>query len=360
MKKISLFFILLIFINCGRNLPSPEDKYPFERKVLIEVFTSISCVYCPVAESVVSLLKVGFKDSICVIKYHIGSGDPFSSNETNERGNFYGVSALPTIFIDGIHRFTGVSGDIYKNYKDKILDRLNIKSSFLLDVQSSIINNKVEYDLSIFPSGIDTINDLLLLVILKEDSIFFNAPNGETLHNFISRKVFKQDIGTILDTLEFSGEFIIDTLWNKKRLSVACFLQDVSKKEILQSVECSVKEEKFFDISIITQDTIISGKVGKISVFPFSIINNGNVSDTITIDFPDSLSSPQDLFRSLCDSTLCYPLPYITYIQPFDTITFELHLTPQTLGTNFTTLLILPNNFPQNKKKLRFYVEATK
>ncbi len=361
MNKKFLIILFFLFITCGKDLPVPDNNFTVQRNVSVEIFTSTSCTYCPVAESVISLLKEEFKDTLNVLKFHIGTGDTFAFPGSNERGNFYSVSALPTVIIDGITKITGVSGDIYKTYKDKIRERVNLKSPVFIELEALLNINKIDYKIDIYPVDNDTFTEPKLLIILKEDSILYNASNGKTVHNFIVRRIIVQDLNSVNDTINIIGNIPLDTLWKKENLSISCILQDYSTKEVIQSKEMKVQDGSHFDFNVTTTDTILSGKIGKTSVFPLKIINTGNTSDTVIMDLPDSLSNPQDLSRSLCDSTSCYPLPLNIFLKPGDTISnFEIHIIPQNFGLNYTTLIVSSKTFPSITKELRIYVEVTK
>uniref|UniRef100_A0A7C4Y6C2 Thioredoxin-like fold domain-containing protein n=1 Tax=candidate division WOR-3 bacterium TaxID=2052148 RepID=A0A7C4Y6C2_UNCW3 len=354
-----LIAFLILFLSCGKHLPEPENPEGISRKVLIEVFTSNSCTYCPVAESIINVLKSEFKDTINIVKYHIQ--DTFSFDGSSQRAQFYGVSALPTVIIDGVSKFTGVSQDTYNKYKEEIKRRIGLKSPIGIDGSVSLTGSKITYNFKICPVLDDTLRNIEYFIIIKEDSIHFNAANGETLHNDISRIIEKNGISIIMDTTEIDGEFSISELWNKKNLEISFFIQESSSKEIIQSYELKIPFETILDFIISAQDTILSGKIGEETQFPITIKNTGNIADTIIVDLPDSLSEPQNIGKTICDSTSCYPLPLKLFLNPGDSsTTFHIGITPQVQGVNYATITYSPQKDTLIIKKLRLYVEVAK
>ncbi|KZX17444.1 MJ0307 family thioredoxin [Methanobrevibacter filiformis] len=67
--------------------------------VKVEVFTSPSCPYCPMAEELVEKAKQEIGDSIEVEVINI--------MEDRQRAVEYGVMAVPAIAIDGVVEFVG-------------------------------------------------------------------------------------------------------------------------------------------------------------------------------------------------------------------------------------------------------------
>ncbi len=367
-KRLFLSFTIL-FIFCGKNLPPPKNDYEFYKNVIAEVFTSTSCTYCPVAESLLSELKKEYKDSLIIVKYHIGSSDPFNFSGSEERQGYYGITQLPTVIFDGVNKVVGVTGSSYELYRNEIESRRELRSPFTIFLNGFINNEKINYNVKILSDySSDTIQlpeekvtKFKFFIVLCEDSIQYNAPNGLNIHNYVSRYIYSQDIpGEFDDTLIINGEIDIDTLWNKVRFTLVSYIQDIDKKEIFQSVMQKINFTSIYDFSIFTSDTIKSSNINKPVEFPLTITNTGNTSDSFYLDIPDSLLTPSTLMASLCDTFSCYPLPYIFELKPNETITsLEVHLTPQEIGNNKAVLVITSKKGGMTKL-LNLYVEASK
>lgn len=82
--------------------------------VKIEVFTSPTCPYCPMAIEVVDEAKKEFGDEIEVEKIDI--------MVDREKAIDYGLMAVPAIAINGVVRFVGAPGreELFEAISDEI------------------------------------------------------------------------------------------------------------------------------------------------------------------------------------------------------------------------------------------------
>jgi small redox-active disulfide protein 1 len=67
----------------------------------VEVFTSPTCPYCPMAEDVVNQAKEKLQDKIDVEVINIATG------EGNKKAHDYKIMAVPAVAIDGNVEFVG-------------------------------------------------------------------------------------------------------------------------------------------------------------------------------------------------------------------------------------------------------------
>ena len=87
------------------------------QKVMVELFTATWCPNCPYVESALHELKEHYGSRLSYVEYHIL--DIYEADGNSELANFYGATAYPHTFINGISDVNGGSEDSYE-----ILDEL--------------------------------------------------------------------------------------------------------------------------------------------------------------------------------------------------------------------------------------------
>src|SRR5690348_14617093 len=104
MKKIiTSLFIAVCLLNAA------AVSYAGDRMVIIERFTSSTCVPCAQNNPVMdAFLNSQDPDKVTSIAYHMNwpapGNDPmylYNPNDNNGRRTYYGVNAIPQAFMDG-------------------------------------------------------------------------------------------------------------------------------------------------------------------------------------------------------------------------------------------------------------------
>ncbi|RLF72568.1 MAG: hypothetical protein DRN55_06050 [Thermoplasmata archaeon] len=88
-----------LWVPLDGNLTSSASR----RVVLVEDFTGTWCGYCPGVEGALDRIindKRYFPDNTTIIEWHYG--DSYAYSGSNARVSFYGVSAYPTLIVDGV------------------------------------------------------------------------------------------------------------------------------------------------------------------------------------------------------------------------------------------------------------------
>ncbi len=249
------------------------------KKTIIEHFSNTRCSVCASRNPGFYSAKKE-KPKVLHIAYHPSS--PYSSClfstqnkvENDERANYYNLyGGTPTFAING-----------------------DVKSSS--DVQNAAIYNGYEtqtsplsIDIKISPSGSDSIGvrveikavnihslkDLLLYVALIEDTVFYNAPNGEKQHYDVFRKSFSGTNSKTISAPFFNGNPYIYTaniaknqLWNLKRLSALAILSTPDKSVI------QVEQSALFSNILSSQSDELLNKPFPLTLFPNPSLNTLN------------------------------------------------------------------------------------
>lgn len=218
------------------------------KQVLIEHFTNTYCSVCANANPALNanmanhpnVLRITYHPSSpyanCILNQHNVSGN-------DDRTNQYGIyGATPRIVIQGDVQPPGGNNfsnpalfDTYSGEMSPLSVEIATDTSELDSIGVSITIT-VEDDLDInqqYP---------ILYVGLAEDTIHFNAPNGENVHHNVFRKELYGSTGTGISlndvvgyqtSFNFKVERHLD--WNMERVFAFATLHDSGTNEIIQS-----------------------------------------------------------------------------------------------------------------------------
>lgn len=245
-----LFFNLIAFAQVSKN-------------IITEHFTNTVCSICPTKNSQLSN-NLSNNPNVLRISYHPSS--PYSScilNQYNVSGNdtktnSYNVyGSTPRIVIQGEVQSPSVnfsSSTLFDNYKDE-LTYLNLTLSLdTVSVLDSVKVRVVTHLVSPITNGVSSHN---LYVALAEDTVFYNAPNGESSHKNVFRNSFNGNSGASIDLSSLLvgdsivKEYVIgkDTEWNMSRVFAYALIQDPSNKDVKQAGSSSrIFENQFTSI----------------------------------------------------------------------------------------------------------------
>jgi hypothetical protein len=252
---MKIFLVAILNISCFIAF----SQVP--RQVIIEHFTNTYCSICGNTNPSLNN-NLANQPNILRISYHPSS--PYANCTLNQhnvagndaRTNQYGIyGATPRIVIQGEVQSPGGSNfsnpSLFSNYEGELspLSIEIITDTSDLDSIAVVINITVEDDLDIthqFP---------ILYAGLAEDTIQFNAPNGENNHYYVFRKELYGTMGTgisLNDIIgdQFSIEFKVvrNPQWNIDRIFAFATIQDASTNEILQSGASNFTPDYSLDI----------------------------------------------------------------------------------------------------------------
>ncbi|MBI4726696.1 Omp28-related outer membrane protein [candidate division TA06 bacterium] len=372
-KNIIIFFLLAVLGGCGKKLPTPSEKAGEQagvpRRVLLELFTTTWCTNCPVADSAAWALAMESGTDITLVEYHFtvpGSADPFIFNQADLRAAFYGIDAPPVMVCDGLSLLGGAVEyeRTYQDYKTAFSNRLLLKSPISINLSGQAQNGVIDYHLEITPQQNIIQTDLRLLLVVMEDSVTYNAPNGLDLHRFVARQIIPDYQGTSIalnygTTFTKDGSIAPDSGWNMNRLHLAAFVQSYATKEVLQSARLSLSLPAY-DFTLTAPETVKTVNKDSTAEFGFKIKNIGTVADSTYLSFPDSLST-LGVPPIFCDSAgYCYgPTKWTKKILPGDSLTnFVIHVSDSSFGYKTFVLALTSKNAPTVKRYLTFHIDV--
>jgi hypothetical protein len=232
-------YSLLLFF--GFLLLSNTNQAQVDQNVLVEHFTNTRCGTCasrnPGLRTNLSnnpeILHLTFHPSSpyssCVLSQHNKSGN-------DDRTNYYGIyGGTPRIVIQGnvVSASTNyASSSIFNPYINKT-SPFSIKVTTTKNDADSLVGNVV-----IKTIANHSYTSLNLFVPAVEDTVFYNAPNGEKEHLNVFRKAIIEQkltsIPSVGDSVVFAIENEMDNTWAPNHMYILALLQDSATKEIVQ------------------------------------------------------------------------------------------------------------------------------
>ena len=210
------------------------------QKVVVEHFTNTRCGICA-SRNPGLFTNLDQNPEILHIAYHPSS--PYSScvlNQHNkldndDRTKEYGIyGATPRIVIQGkvISASTNfASGSLFNAY-------LNKTTAFAIDADIELTHtDSITTRIAIHAVDTHSFSSLRLYVLAVEDTVFYNAPNGENEHFDVMRKVLiDQTINnlpnSVGDSVIVSWTSAVDEDWNLNRIYAIAMMQDAQRNMI--------------------------------------------------------------------------------------------------------------------------------
>ena len=233
-------------------------RYP-----LFETFTSSTCPPCtPANVQMESVFDVN-PGEYSSIKYQMswpGTGDPYYTTEGGARRTFYAINSVPRVEIDGGWDSNGnnVTQAVFDQYQ-------NVPAFVEMDATFSRFSKTVETTIEITPLADVTSNNLALFAVIYSHRDTANVKtNGETEFINVVKKMMPSSSGqsissltsgtTVTQTLSytFNGNYVLPpnanapanlnvehTVEDFENLGVIAWIQDMSTKEVFQSVDAT-------------------------------------------------------------------------------------------------------------------------
>ncbi len=279
-----------------------DKEQAFARNSLFEVFTSSTCGPCKPGNEKVKTIVGGMDDKPILLKYQQnfpGTGDPYTTAETVERRNHYGINAIPTTQIDGLGKTLNpnslVLSDITTAQAEPAL--ANITASYQIDPENQSIRVFGSY------TAIVDLDGANMMIAIKELTTTKNVKsNDETEFDNVVKKLWNgtagvdlagKVAGTTYDfdyTYEFKGDYKLPTdgqaanninhdiqhsVEDFENLAASVFIEVQDESYILQAMEA--------DMVVGTNDIVA---LNDVKTYP------NPSTDYLTIDYTTTESMP--------------------------------------------------------------------
>ncbi|PBQ30462.1 hypothetical protein CNR22_01330 [Sphingobacteriaceae bacterium] len=237
MKNVFRYFLAFV---CSLSLTAQVPK-----KIVVEHFTNTRCSICAGKNpgfytnlsSHPEVLHLAIHPSApypaCVLNQH-------NVQENDSRTNYYGIyGGTPNLIINGelIPTSVNFSSDALFAPYENLLSPLSIRIE-----QVKYANDSLRAKLIIKTVASHTLTNLILFVALAEDTVFYNAPNGENVHHDVFRKSLTGAVGisfsvasAVGDSVTYSKSSAANSAWNFSRINTLAILQDATTKSLVQS-----------------------------------------------------------------------------------------------------------------------------
>lgn len=212
------------------------------RMILHETFTSSTCPPCtPGNVNTQNILDAN--TNWTSIKYQQNfpapGNDPYFTQQSLERRNYYGINSIPRLEIDGQwdNNSNSYTQAVYDQFA-AVEAKMNIYAVYditgtAVDVEAHIVSTE------------DINGNLVAHIVIVEDTTYNNArTNGETIFYSVMKKMLPSSSGTsvgnltagnvftLAETFDFTGSNDVENFDN---LSVVVFVQNQTTKQVYQS-----------------------------------------------------------------------------------------------------------------------------
>lgn len=225
---------------------------------LFEHFTASSCPPCATINS--TIFTADFihnnRANATVIRYQVnwpGAGDPYYTDEVGTRVAYYGVGAVPSVFLNGRTESLSSTAALQNS-----LDAAAAKAAYFEMVAGHDINvedSSVTLTIDITPYI--TVDNYTVHAVVMENETTENAStNGETEFQHVTMKMIPNANGTQVSfvagepqTLEFTADLKGTNIEEYTDLSIVAFIQDDVTKIIHQSTYSSTPQVVEFTVT---------------------------------------------------------------------------------------------------------------
>jgi hypothetical protein len=286
-----------------------------QRVVLFEQGTEWGCVPCFQASATVHQIRTNFGSQLASSKWHCwwpAGNDPwYHHNPTpvQTRIGYYGINGIPDICIDGAGAGNGVppSPFSYAEMANAINARLALPSPIgIINTTGVIQGNDMNLSFDVNVESPQVGNDFRLFVIVTEETIPNNNPNGETNNYDVFRRSNAntgEPISLATGGIQhFNRTIPYHASYNILNLHAVVFVANYATKEVLNAAEFNIAVPFHFNYAHVGAPVKIGGP-NDVVTFLSSVINNGannDVYDVSVTGVPNgwsySYTTPQGTF----------------------------------------------------------------
>lgn len=217
------------------------------RNVLLEEWTSSTCVPCANNNPTVDAFIDQYWTSIVATKYHVGwpapGNDPMylhNPTQSYDRRYYYGVNSAPTVKMDGIvnpvYPYT-TPGSLENAYNSRWASPLEISV-----VSTRPTLDSIRSEVTITTHSALASQSHYLRVQAVERHVHYASPpgtNGEADFLDVFRRSYPNSTGTLISntvgTQTFTFQYKIDPVWKDTMIYTVAFVQNDVTKEVINA-----------------------------------------------------------------------------------------------------------------------------
>ncbi len=283
--KLKALLLSIVLLSSGFIFAQQVDR----ENVLLEIVTGTWCYYCPGAAMGAEDLVANGKQ-VAVIEYH--TGDNYENTYSGARSSYYNVSGVPSAFFDGVLSVVGGNhtSSMYSSYLPKYNQRIAIASPFTIEAEGTN-GGLIDYNIIVTVNKVAANNssNLKLMCAVTESGIQ-QSWQGQDHLEWVERLMVPNQYGISLDfssgnTLEIPVNFTMQSSWVNENCEVVFFIQDLSTKEVFQTVKYDISEfasTNDYDVSL--KDVYVPQSVCNSSIEPSVLVTNYGLVDLTSFD----------------------------------------------------------------------------
>lgn len=235
-RLLTLFALVVLLLNITKT-----DAQQVPKKILVEHFTNSHCSICA-SRNPGLYTAIAQYSEVLHIAYHPSSPyagcliNQHNKTENDNRTNTYNIfGGTPRLVIQGnvLPANTNYGNTmLYQNEQNKM-------SSFAVTASiTKAANNTADVRVVIKKVDTSSYTSLQLYAAVTEDTLFYNAPNGENRHYDVFRKSVWGDPKVITapvnigDSIVQTQNISINQVWVTNRTSVTAIIQDAGMQVV--------------------------------------------------------------------------------------------------------------------------------
>jgi hypothetical protein len=231
-------------------------------------------------------------DEFLHFENHVSGTDPFTTTETDLRGDWYGVSGIPHVRIDGKYNYIGAGScaSAATQYRSRINTRLtevghnspvSIVGSYLPVPNTNDIIVQATFELL---DPVSLVNQRATLLVYENNINWCCGYGGVDEWKYVTRGIYDQNVvfSQVGDEVTISTTFVHNGDWNPDEIYAVAYLQQTSgDKQIIQGALLPRVLDFTFDLEHKVR-SVPSGN--GVAVFNATLKNLSSGTDTITLE----------------------------------------------------------------------------
>ncbi|MGD8627534.1 MAG: hypothetical protein PVH52_00500 [bacterium] len=220
-----------------------------DRVVLLELFTTVTCQYCPNAEDAFNAILGDMgRDKISVIAYHDRPDiDRFSSPEMDARIAWYTdnpafpvpADRWPTVVFDGLRTVVGAEDPeaTEASYRIEIASRAETGSPLSITLAGDISTGQGDVTVRVRAEDQVPEGSWVLRIVVIEDDLPYRFGFSDE-YDFVARLLLDDETLTAEapgDSMLVERDFTVDETWVPENMDVIAFVQNTVTMEVIQS-----------------------------------------------------------------------------------------------------------------------------
>jgi len=192
--------------SCGKCDDDPFNNCEDAKSVLVEVFTNVGCIPCVPVNHVLDEIMHDYTQNVTMIRYHWNQPLPFdpmynyNQIDVESRRTMYNVPFCPVVVINGSHILFG-QGPVENDATSIVLSEIAQETNLYLGHTVNLVEDSILVDIEVYPFS--TLDDIVKVwAFVVEDSIYYDAPNGESIHMQVMRDLNSGDEWNTLEANE--------------------------------------------------------------------------------------------------------------------------------------------------------------